>query len=64
MTVYLEKDDLANFDDNGYRFMSAVTDWVDHANGKNTANGNINRYMSVIHGSPIVDKAFDMVINA
>jgi len=64
LEVYLNKDDLMNFDDNGYRFLSAVTDWVDHADGKNTTNGVINRYMSVIHGNPIVDKAFDMVIHA
>lgn len=62
MSVYLEKDDLANFDNNAYRFLSAVTDWVDHADSKNTVNGNINRYMKVIHGHPLVDRAYDMVL--
>ena len=61
MSVFLEKEDLANFDFNGYRFMSAVTDWVDHNDGRNTANGAYNRYMSVISGSPLVDMAYKMV---
>lgn len=62
-SVYLEKDDLYNFGDTGYRFISAVADYVDHVNGKNTVNAAINRYMWVAHGSDLLDKAYELVIN-
>ena len=64
MTVYTDKDDLANFDDNGYKFISAVVDYVNHVNGKNTKTAAINRFMSVASGNPLVDKAYDMVMMA
>lgn len=64
MTVYIEKDDLANFDDTGYKFVSAVVDYVNHVNGKNTKTAALNRFMSVASGNPLVDKAYDMVMTA
>lgn len=60
--VYYLKDDLYNFGNNGYRFVSAVADYVDHVDGRKTKTAAINRYMSVAHGNVIVDKAYDMVI--
>lgn len=60
--VYYLKDDLYNFGNNGYRFVSAVADYVDHVDGRKTLTAAINRYMSVAHGNAIVDKAYDMVI--
>lgn len=64
LEVYYGKDDLLDFDNTGYRFISAVADYVDHAKGKNTKNAAINRYMGVVHGNPLVDKAYDMVLFA
>ena len=62
--VYRSKDDLQNFDNNGYRFISAVADYVDHVDGRKTANGNLNRFMSVAHGNSIVDQSYNMVLAA
>lgn len=60
--VFYMKDDLVDFGSTGYKFISAVADYVDHVNGRNTKTGPINRFISVAHGNPIVDKAYDMVI--
>lgn len=64
LAVYNEKEDLMNFDDNGYKFLSAVVDYVNHVNGKNTKTAALNRFMVIASGSPIVDKAYDMVMAA
>ena len=63
--VYKEKDDLQSFDRSGYRFISAVADYIDHAEGKrNTATADENRFMKVSYGSPILDQAYAMVLAA
>lgn len=62
LQVYNEKDDLLDFGNSGYRFISAVADYVDHAEGKrNTSTVAQNRFMSVSYGSAILDKAYTMV---
>ena len=62
--VFYHKDDLANYNSTGYKFISAVADYVDHVDGRKTANANINRYMSVAHGNSIVDQSYNMVLAA
>lgn len=62
LTVYREKEDLQNFDQNAYRFLSAVVDYVAHVEGKRTtATATLNRYMSIALGNPIIDKAYNLV---
>ena len=62
--VFYSKEDLMNFGTTGYRFISAVADYVDHVDGRKTVNANINRFMSVAHGNQLVDKAYSMVLAA
>lgn len=62
--VYLDKDDLQNFNDTGYRFISAVVDYVNHVEGKKTKDGLLNRFINVANGNPLVDFAYDMVLRA
>ena len=65
LSVYNDKDDLANYGNTGYKFISAVADYVDHADGKrNTATASENRFMKVSYGSPVLDQAYKMVLNA
>lgn len=60
--VFYMKDDLHDFGSTGYKFVAAVADYIDHVNGRNTKNGNLNRYMSVAHGNALVDKAYEMIV--
>ena len=61
--VFYLKNDLTHLGLTGYRFISAVADYIDHVECKRrTENGNINRFMQVSHGHPLVDKAYNMVI--
>ena len=62
--VFYVKEDLMDFGSNGYRFLSAVADYVDHVEGKKTKNASINRFIGVANGHPIVDKAYEMVLTA
>ena len=64
LEVFLSKDDLSNFGSTGFKFISAVADYVDHVSGKNTTNGSLNRFMNVAYGSPLVDTAYNMVLEA
>lgn len=62
LTVYREKDDLQNFGNTAYRFVSAVADYIDHADSKrNTATETENRFIRVSYGSSVVDRAYEMV---
>ena len=63
MGVYLDKDDLTDMSSNGYKFLSAVADYADHGPSKNTKNAAINRWMTTVHGNPLVDRAYDIVIS-
>lgn len=63
LQVYKDKDDLQDFGDTGYRFISAVADYVDHVKGKrNTKTATENRFMHVSYGSTLVDQAHKMVL--
>ena len=62
LTVYKEKEDLQNFDQNAYRFLSAVVDYVAHRDlPKKTETGNLNRYLNIAQGNPLIDKAYNLV---
>ena len=63
LEVFLTKDDLTEFGYTGYKFISAVADYADHIEGRNTANANINRYMYIANGSALVDKAYTMILS-
>ena len=63
LEVFYNKDDLQNFDSNGYKFMSAVADYANHVNGKKTKNASLNRWISTIQGNPLVDNAFNIIIS-
>ncbi len=60
LDVFTQKDDLSSFGNTGYKFISAVADYVDHAEFRKSSN--MNRYMYIANGSPLVDKAYDMVL--
>lgn len=65
LQVFHEKDDLQDFGRTGYRFVSAVADYVNHADGdRNTVTATENRFMRVAHGDAMVDKAYSMVLSA
>lgn len=60
--VFYQKDDLSDFGHTAYKFVSAVADYADHVEGRKTATAAINRYMGVVHGNPLVDQAYTMVL--
>lgn len=62
--VFYMKEDLTDFSSNGYRFLSAVADYVDHVDGRKTKTAAINRYIGVANGNAIVDAAYNMIIMA
>ena len=62
MSVYLNKDDLDDISETGYRFISAVADYADHRDGKKTKNAAINRWVDTINGNPLVDRAYDLIL--
>lgn len=64
LDVYYMKDDLLDFGPTGYKFISAVADFADHIEGKNTKNSSINRYFGVANGNALVDAAYNMVLTA
>lgn len=64
LEVFLSKDDLTEFGSTGYKFISAVADYVDHRDGRNTENSNINRFMDVANGNALVDMAYTMILSA
>lgn len=63
LDVFFSKDDLTEFGSTGYKFISAVADYVDHREGRRTANSNLNRFMDVANGSPLLDMAYNMVLS-
>ena len=62
LEVYDYKADLQNFGNSAYRFIGAVADYIDHADGKrNTDTAVANRFMKVAYGHDILDMAYKMV---
>lgn len=52
-----------NYDKTGFEFIEAIAEYADYVEGRKTKNANLNRFMSVVHGHPLVDQAFDLVIS-
>ena len=59
---YCEAPDLKSMTNNHYRLINAVTDFVAHTEPKRkTQNFYDNRFISIVDGHPMVDKAFKLL---
>lgn len=62
---YFEAPDLEQIGNNAYRFMCAVSDFATHAKPlRETANYRESMMSKTIEGNPLIDKAYDIVLNA
>ena len=60
---YFDAPDLHHVGKNAYRFVCAVSDFATHAKPlRETANYRENVFRSTIEGNPLIDKAYDMVL--
>lgn len=60
---YFEAPDLAQMDKNGYRFINAVSDFATHAKPlRETTSYKENLFMKTTDGHPIIDKAYEMIL--
>ncbi len=62
---YFDAPDLHHVGNNGYRFVCAVSDFATHARPlRETANYRENMFAKTIEGNPLIDKAYQMVLEA
>ena len=62
---YFEAPDLEHVGKNAYRFMCAVSDFATHAKPlRETSNYRESMMSKTIEGNPLIDKAYDIVLNA
>ena len=62
---YFDAPDLKYLGKNGYRFINAVSDFATHAKPlRETANYRENVFAKTIEGNPLIDKAYNLVIEA
>lgn len=62
---YFEAPDLEHVGNNSYRFMCAVSDFATHAMPlRETANYRESMMSKTIECNPLIDKAYDIVLNA
>ena len=62
---YFDAPDLKYLGKNGYRFINAVSDFATHAKPlRETANYRENVFAKTIEGNPLIDKAYNLLINA
>jgi len=62
---YFEAPDLRHVGRNGYRFVCAVSDFATHAKPlRATANYQENMFAKTIDGNPLIDRAYEMVLEA
>lgn len=62
---YFEAPDLEHVGKNAYQFMCAVSDFATHAKPlRETRNYRENILGKTIEGNPLIDKAYDIVLNA
>ena len=60
---YFDAPDLHHVGRNAYRFVCAVSDFATHAKPlRETANYRENVFRSTIEGNPLIDKAYEMVL--
>lgn len=61
---YFDAPDLKHVGKNAYRFLCAVSDFATHAKPlRETANYRENLLGKTIEGNPLIDKAYEMVLN-
>lgn len=62
-TRYFEAPDLTQMDKNGYRFINAVSDFATHAKPlRETTSYKENLFIKTTDGHPIIDKAYEMIL--
>lgn len=62
---YFDAPDLAHVGKNAYRFMCAVSDFATHAKPlRETANYREGVFAKTIEGNPLIDKAYEMALEA
>ena len=62
---YFDAPDLKPIGKNAYRFINAVSDYATHAKPlRETANYRENVFAKTVEGNPLIDKAYDIVLNA
>lgn len=60
--VYYQTDDLDGYENSGFRFVNAVSDWATHHVPKrNTANYRSNLFKNTLNGNKYIDMAVDMI---
>lgn len=60
--VYYQTDDLDGYENSGFRFVNAVSDWATHHVPKrNTANYRNNLFKNTLEGNKYIDMAVDMI---
>ncbi|WP_168118519.1 DUF932 domain-containing protein [Paenibacillus sp. HB172176] len=61
---YFEAPDLKEIGSNGYRFINAVSDFATHAKPlRETATFQENLFMRTIDGNPLIDKAYELILD-
>ena len=59
---YFDAPDLQGIGKNGYRFVNAVSDFATHAEPiRRTKNYRENLFLKTVEGTPMIDKAYQMV---
>lgn len=62
---YFDAPDLKHIGKNGYRFINAVSDFATHAKPlRETANYQENMFAKTMEGNPLIDKAYNMLLEA
>ncbi len=62
---YWDAPDLAYVENNGYRFVNAVSDFATHAEPiRRTKNYSENLFLRTVEGNPMIDRAYKMVLAA
>ena len=60
--VYYGVDDLDGYENSGFKFVNAVSDWATHHTPKrNTANYRSNLFQNTLEGNKYIDMAVDMI---
>ena len=62
---YFDAPDLKHIGKNGYRFINAVSDFATHAKPlRETANYQENMFAKTMEGNPLIDKAYNILLEA
>lgn len=62
---YFDAPDLKHIGKNGYRFINAVSDFATHAKPlRETANYQENMFARTMEGNPLIDKAYNLLLEA